>query len=105
MNLKDLFQRLFDEQGWREQKARQYSKGLGSLPYSFDEQMMHNYPGLYNFDQRAGQMEDERTRIMDSLSRGLGQQPTTNFLDYYRQRELIDKQKQQLQDLFKGYSI
>lgn len=103
MNLKDLISRLFDEQGWREQKARQYSSGLGSLPYNFDEMVQKNYPGVINRNNIYDQKEDEMTRIYDSLSRGLGQPPTTNFLDYYQQRKMIDNRKQKLNDLFQNY--
>lgn len=46
MNLRDLFLRLLDEQKWREQKAQQFSSGLGSMPYSFDETMNLKYPQL-----------------------------------------------------------
>ena len=124
MNLSDIIQRLFDEQKWREQKAQ--SIGLPStssfrdpqtgmlnqtwgpftgdhLPRTLDQQFQQSKPLLQkNFDFHD-QGEDEMTRIFDSLSRGLGQQPTTNFLDYYRQKEMIDKRKDKLNQLFQNY--
>lgn len=46
MNLLERLQKLLDEDEWRQKKAQQYSSGLGSLPYSFQEQAQLRSPLL-----------------------------------------------------------
>lgn len=58
MDFKGFLARLFDEDKWREQEAQKFSSGLGSLPYSFQEQTQLKAPLLLNMF---------RTQDMDAL--------------------------------------
>lgn len=101
MNLKDLFLRLIDEQKWRESKAQGMSSGLGSMPYNFDETMNLKYPGFMNALTKQEEEEQKRQKLLESISRGLGQNPTTNFMDFYRQQEFIERRKKDLENKYK----
>ncbi len=48
----DILEKFLNEQQWREKKAQQYSSGLGSLPYSFQEQFDLRAPLLLDMFRR-----------------------------------------------------
>lgn len=93
MDLRELFTRLFDEQKWREQQAQKLSSGLGSLPYSFTEQMNMRAPGLMNAYDKADQKDAERGRVLDSLANNLGPKPQW-FEDRYQLQQMFERFKQ-----------
>ena len=90
MDLRELFTRLFDEQRWREQQAQKLSSGLGSLPYSFQEQMNIRAPGLFNAYDKADNKDAERQKVLDSLAKNLGPKPGW-FEDRYQLQNMFQR--------------
>lgn len=80
MNLLERLQKLLDEDGWREKQAQQYSSGLGSLPYSFQEQMDLRYPFLMN------QLDKDKKYNQQYQSRQIEGQP-----DWFMERLLLNE--------------
>jgi hypothetical protein len=94
MNLMEMLQKFLDEQGWREKKAQQYSSGLGSLPYSFEENMDMRYPLLMN------QLDKDKKYNQQYQSKQIEGQPDW-FMERLLLNEMMKTQKQNKESLMK----
>jgi len=96
MNLMEIFQRLWDEDKWREQQAQKLSSGLGSLPYSFDQQMEQRAPLLLNaFRQQDINADKSNKMFQDNLAPDYAPQR-------YYLNEGIKMRQKGLEDIYKG---
>lgn len=100
MNLLDYLQRMLDEQGWREKQAKQMSSGLGSLPYSFQEQMDHRAPILQRYLNQADQKDYQSDQLVKSIESQLGPKPNW-FEERYQQQHWYNHRQKGLEDIYK----
>jgi hypothetical protein len=97
----EIFQRLMDEQAWREQQAQKLSSGLGSMPYSFQEQMDVRAPVLQKYFNQADNKDMQSDAIVKSLENQLGPKPNW-FEERYQQQHWLDHRKKGLESIYKG---
>lgn len=100
MSFLEILQKLMDEQKWREQKAQGMSSGLGSLPYSFQEQMNIKAPVLQEYYRKADVKDEQSDALVKSLEEQLGKKPNW-FEERYQQQHWQNKRQEGLNSIYK----
>lgn len=67
MNLEELMMKMLQPDKWREQQAMKLSSGLGSLPYSFQEQMQIRAPRVLDMHKRHDAISLKNEKAMEEL--------------------------------------
>lgn len=120
MNLSELFQRLMDEDKWREQQAAKLGVPQNSsmrgpdgmlsqqwgiftgdhLGGTFDQRAQSTLPGLFNRFDAADQKDAQADELMKSIENALGPKPSW-FEERYQLYNMLNKFKTNSQNLYK----